>query len=640
MATELFASNLAVTTVTSGGIGAPAQGTQETWTVASSAMFGAAATGVSQFHVTDPNAPTEMIAVTNVAGTTWTVTRGAESTTPVSHTGGFTVYQVTTAGLLALLATLGVPAFNVKAFGATGNGTYAYDGATTATSAVLTSSALVPFTGSRTAWVPNAGTGGTLLVTTITCTVAGTATMAVASQHTQSNLPICWGTDDSAAILAAFAAAQPSAGLVAFPTGHYLTSQPLVAPLTNTGSGNVPQAAISLAGPGGSGQIGDLAQNDGQSAAEIIALPTFPQGKFLIDYQQVGTTYGPAGAVVSGLTLVCRGFAAGFRMQGPREFRVKDLSIITPALPVSPGDGATGGFNVTSISGGTSAGAYNRVDHVTVWGSAGDSFYDNADFEVMYFDCHSGLPAAANYHLGSASVSSSFFGCHINGGVYGFDLEHNATAIVVGAQCFGAPVLTKNAVRLHSGISSLTYNGSPPLFASCKFIIDPASGVSAQDGSFVRYYNDGWNAYYATAVFEGCFFGQGISNYATYWVYADSGLTGQGAGLLFRDCVFKGAMATGLYDDNSKIIQFRNCPGITPLGTLSVPVPASGSAVGPFPVDTAFYVTTGGGTATMTLSSGPAITVPATALASIAVPGGQTVTPVYGSAPTWVVAGN
>ena len=75
MATELFASNLAVTTVTSGGIGAPAQGTQETWTVASSAMFGAAATGVSQFHVTDPNAPTEMIAVTNVAGTTWTVTR-------------------------------------------------------------------------------------------------------------------------------------------------------------------------------------------------------------------------------------------------------------------------------------------------------------------------------------------------------------------------------------------------------------------------------------------------------------------------------------------------------------------------------------------------------------------------------------
>lgn len=101
MATELFASNLAVTTVTSGGTDAPASGTSETWTVASSAMFGTPVAGVSQFHVTDPNAPTEMIAVTAVSGTTWTVTRGAESTTPVGHTGGFTVYQVVTTGFLA-----------------------------------------------------------------------------------------------------------------------------------------------------------------------------------------------------------------------------------------------------------------------------------------------------------------------------------------------------------------------------------------------------------------------------------------------------------------------------------------------------------------------------------------------------------
>lgn len=35
-----------------------------------------------------------------MSGTTWTVTRGAESTTPVTHTAGFTVYQVVTAGAL------------------------------------------------------------------------------------------------------------------------------------------------------------------------------------------------------------------------------------------------------------------------------------------------------------------------------------------------------------------------------------------------------------------------------------------------------------------------------------------------------------------------------------------------------------
>ena len=74
-------------------------------------MFGAAATGVSQFHVADPAAPSEMIAVTNVSGTTWTVTRGAESTIPVQHAAGFTVYQVTTAGFLgaAVPVTVTVP---------------------------------------------------------------------------------------------------------------------------------------------------------------------------------------------------------------------------------------------------------------------------------------------------------------------------------------------------------------------------------------------------------------------------------------------------------------------------------------------------------------------------------------------------
>ena len=72
MGTELFNLNRAATTVTSGGTDAPAQGTQETWTVASSAMFGAAATGVSQFHVdcitTEPVTHHETGAVIHQAG--------------------------------------------------------------------------------------------------------------------------------------------------------------------------------------------------------------------------------------------------------------------------------------------------------------------------------------------------------------------------------------------------------------------------------------------------------------------------------------------------------------------------------------------------------------------------------------------
>lgn len=100
MAQELFAND-AATTVASGGTDAPAGGTGESWTVTSSASFPAASSTAnppSQFHVADPAAPSEVIAVTNVASTTWTVTRGAESTIPVTHSAGFTVVQVVTAG--------------------------------------------------------------------------------------------------------------------------------------------------------------------------------------------------------------------------------------------------------------------------------------------------------------------------------------------------------------------------------------------------------------------------------------------------------------------------------------------------------------------------------------------------------------
>jgi len=108
VATELF-SNQPFTTVTSGGTDAPASGTQESWTVASSSEFPAASSAnvpPTQFHVADiaVSASTEIIAVTNVSGTTWTVTRGAESTAPVTHQAGFTVSQVVTAGGLTPLS--------------------------------------------------------------------------------------------------------------------------------------------------------------------------------------------------------------------------------------------------------------------------------------------------------------------------------------------------------------------------------------------------------------------------------------------------------------------------------------------------------------------------------------------------------
>jgi hypothetical protein len=107
VAVELFADQPS-TYVTSGGTDAPVSGTVETWVVASSSEFppvSSSATPPTQIHVCDPAVgyQTEIVLVSNMAGATWTVTRGAEGTTPVAHLAEFTVVQVVTAGALEQL---------------------------------------------------------------------------------------------------------------------------------------------------------------------------------------------------------------------------------------------------------------------------------------------------------------------------------------------------------------------------------------------------------------------------------------------------------------------------------------------------------------------------------------------------------
>lgn len=103
----VYANNAAATVVT-GGTTAPAGGTVEAWTVNVSGAFPVASTTAQpplQFTVCDPALAAEKFLVTVAPGgvgssQSWTVTRGAEGTTPVSHTAGFTIVDVTTAGFL------------------------------------------------------------------------------------------------------------------------------------------------------------------------------------------------------------------------------------------------------------------------------------------------------------------------------------------------------------------------------------------------------------------------------------------------------------------------------------------------------------------------------------------------------------
>jgi hypothetical protein len=102
MAIVVFA-NQPTTTVSTGGTSAPAALTSEQWTVASSTTFpavSATALPSTYFLVADTAATSEIIAVTAITSTVWGVTRGFEGTTPVTHSGGFTVMQVVSAGTL------------------------------------------------------------------------------------------------------------------------------------------------------------------------------------------------------------------------------------------------------------------------------------------------------------------------------------------------------------------------------------------------------------------------------------------------------------------------------------------------------------------------------------------------------------
>jgi hypothetical protein len=106
MAVEVFAND-ATAVVTAGGTTAPAAGTVETWTLSGStfAAISSSAVPATFSYAADAlaSAESEKFLIANVSGSTATVTRGADGTTPVAHASGFTVQQVLTRASLEAL---------------------------------------------------------------------------------------------------------------------------------------------------------------------------------------------------------------------------------------------------------------------------------------------------------------------------------------------------------------------------------------------------------------------------------------------------------------------------------------------------------------------------------------------------------
>ncbi len=406
---EIFA-NTPTTTVASGGTDAPSPGTVQTWTVSSSAGFPAAATGTSQFHVADPatGETGEMILVSNVAGTTWTVTRGVESTTPVAHNTGFTIYQVTTAGVFGSFAQAG--------FGDLGGSGHT----PTVTSTHL--SAALPVAQGGTG-LTAAGSDGQVLATNSSGSVAW------------ANTPVDWvnvvtaegadptgGTDSTTAIQNALNAT-PAGGVCYIPAGEFVTSSPLTVPAGVTLRGNqIYRAAAN--------QNSYIRPKSTFSGAACIALDTGSPSSSVENLVIDGTNLS-GGNSVNGINIA--GAVKFWQVLGCqiRNFGQYGINI------ASSGGNPDGGYmRELSISGNGSHGIYwqycvdgNAImlhcDHNGA-GGTGSGIYLNNLNNTMLISCKSQQNGSNGYELtgNGAKPSGTLVGCYSeNNQDYGFSIH-------------------------------------------------------------------------------------------------------------------------------------------------------------------------------------------------------------------------
>jgi hypothetical protein len=239
---------------------------------------------------------------------------------------------------------------------------------------------------------------------------------------------------------------------------------------------------------------------------------------------------------------------------------------------------------------------------------------------------------AAGIKLDTASI------CNIQGGIqtgsqWGWDIQGwTGTVVGVGTEINGNAT---NAVRLY-GQSTETQVPTYQRFIGCVFANNPVSGSGEQAGAIVRCFQAAGRP--QRAAFIACEFVGNPAGTTTDYIEVDSAVVGS---VECKSCQFHGGFTTRAYNDTSgnAVLVMRDNVGINPVGALTVAVPASGVATQPLAVDATFYVTATAGGCTVAISGGPIIAVPASQICSVRVPAGQTLTPAYTNAPSWLVEG-
>ncbi len=99
-----------------------------------------------------------------------------------------------------------------------------------------------------------------------------------------------------------------------------------------------------------------------------------------------------------------------------------------------------------------------------------------------------------------------------------------------------------------------------------------------------------------------------------------------------------GFTASTMYATSPKISS--NNRNYNPFGSQSVSVPATGVATSGSPHDRFFTITAGSTACIIDITNAATVTIPANVMLTLFVPAGATVTPTYTNAPTWTVFGN
>ena len=613
MAVEIF-SNQPSTTVSSGGTNAPSPGTSQNWTVLSSASFPAAdsdGTPPTQFHVVDPIQPSEIITVTDVSGTTWTVTRGAESTTPVAHSAGFTVYQVVTSG--ALQQVKAVDWLNVVTmFGADNTG------AADSTTAINTALASVP-SGGGCVYLP----AGTYKVNSSTALALATAGTVLCGDGYGATI-ITIGSSFSAAEVVSVAAPNctvrdlaiigASSTIASNPACNGIEIQPGSYQYTITNVFTQYINGYSLEGANASG-------HDDISHSVVDSFWSYNcAGAIHYDGDLGSGAQSTVGVTLSNISIGGGGTATGANANLDAILLDACSDLLWTNLLIGVGSAGTG--HCIHIKGNCSAVQFTGFDAGGYPGTLAAS-----QCGVLIENDSNGLNAQ-RIRFSDGVFQTFGQGAEITGlaqqiGFINVQFINNVTH---GVQLAGT--------------------GTQINFTSCTF----SGNGSGATGSNYDLNNSGT----AQGTVRDCHFltETGVTIAAGPGVQATVNMATGGTALNFEHCDFRGTLAAGSYLSHTFTNQphiFRDCANINPFGNSSVTVPASGSATTALHYDAMFYIT---GDASDTVSivrnsnsqgggGGPTVTIPAGGTMTIFVPAATNITPTYTAShpPTWAVDG-